>query len=96
MAESVLIIIETIDVMDREQFSTYQQQARHQLASREGVVVARGGEVFEGDPRSGPVLIQRWPSEKAFRDWQESDEYRPLLEIRQKAAKLRLTIVPEV
>lgn len=89
-------MVETIDVKDGKLFATYQTQARQQILDRGGVVVARGGETFEGAPLNGPVLIQRWPSERAFREWQESEEYRPLLAIRRKVAEVRLTIVQEV
>lgn len=96
MAQSVLVIVEMIRVKDQEQLTAYQGQARQQLLERGGKLLARGGETFEGAPLTGPVLIQRWPSEQAFRDWQESEAYRPLLALRKEAAEIRLTIVAEV
>lgn len=96
MAGGVLVVIETVAVRDRDQFLAYQAQAREQLLERGGVVVARGGVTFEGASLTGPVLIQRWPSEQAFRDWQASEEYRPLLALRRNAADLRMTFVSEV
>jgi hypothetical protein len=48
--------------------------------------------LFEGEP-VGRLLIQRWPSETAFREWQASEEYRPLRERRMRAADLRIAIV---
>lgn len=96
MSGSVLVVIETLRVSDREQFTAYQQQARQQVIDRGATLVARGAEAVEGPAPSGPLLIQRWQSAQAFRDWQESEEYRPLLELRRGAAEVRLTIVPEV
>lgn len=96
MAEGVLVVIETIRVLDPELLAGYQAQAREQLMARGGKLLARGGVAFEGPPLTGPVLIQRWPTEQAFRDWQESEEYRPLMALRKKAVELRLTIVSEV
>jgi ferredoxin len=32
-------------------------------------VVARGGSPVEGEPDFAPLVIQRWPSEAAFRDY---------------------------
>ena len=96
MADSILVVVETIEISDKERFATYQGQARQQLLERGGSLLARGGTLFEGAPLSGPVLIQRWPSEDAFREWQDSEEYRPLRDIRNEVANLRITIVPEV
>lgn len=95
MPGEVYVIAEILAVRDEEGLNAYQQGARVQLPARGGLVVARGSKHFEG-PQSGAVMIQKWPSEEAFRAWQDSEEYRPLKEARLKAFDLRLVIVPAI
>ncbi|KWK42829.1 hypothetical protein WT81_32415 [Burkholderia stagnalis] len=90
----VLVVIEVRAVSDPEKLKAYQIGAREQIGPRGGVVIARGGSTIEGDPLSGPLMVQRWPSEASFRGWQESEEYRPLREMRQSAADVRIVVVP--
>lgn len=95
MAEGeVFVIVEIKEVIDPAGLQAYQEEARKQLRERGGLVLGRGGVAYEGDDLRGAVLIQRWPSEAVFREWQASEAYRPLLERRRKAVKLRLLIVP--
>ena len=93
MDADVLVVVEIEAVLDPAAFQAYQGEARVQMAERGGTVVARGGQCVEGEP-GGPFLIQRWPSAAAFSDWQESEAYRPLLERRRQAARLRMNVVP--
>ena len=95
MDNEVLVVIEIEEISDPAEMQAYQQLARAQIAERGGSVVARGGECIEG-AAGGPFLVQRWPSETAFRDWQASDAYRPLLARRNAAARLRIAVVPMV
>lgn len=95
--EEILVIVEVQDVFDQDTFDAYRAQAREQLLARGGKLLARGGTLFEGAPSLGSsVLVQRWPSESAFRAWQKSDDYAPLLALRKPTANLRITIVPMV
>lgn len=93
----VFVVIEMGEVRDPSALAAYQQAARAQLAKRPGaIVVARGGETFEGDPPFGKVMIQQWPSEAAFREWQESEAYAPFRAMRLDAVSMRIAIVPAV
>ena len=93
----ILVIVEIQEILDEGVLKAYQVQARQQLLERGGKVLGRGGELFEGaPPLTGSVLIQRWASAAAFREWQSSEAYKPLRELRKKAAKLRLILVPAV
>ena len=88
----ILVVVEILEVKDPEKLAQYQAQARVQSAARGAAVVGRGSDTYFGDP-FGTLLVQRWPSEAAFRDWQESDAYRQLLPLRTEAARVRLAIV---
>ena len=95
--EAILVIVEVQNIFDEATFEAYRAQARTQLLERGGELLGRGGALFEGAPPvAQAVLVQRWPSEEAFRTWQASDAYAPLLKLRNKAAQLRITIVPAV
>lgn len=92
----VIVVVEVQEIIDPEAYENYRSQAQQQFGRYGGTILGRGGFCFEGDPVHGPVLLQRWPSEQAFRQWQSSEEYKPLLELRRRAVKLRLIIVPIV
>ena len=92
----VLVVVEMTSVLDAEKLKAYQAQARAQLFERGGVVVGRGTSPVEGDPAFGTLLIQRWPSERAFRDWQESEAYRPLKALRHQCVEMRIAVVAAV
>ncbi|MDX3910316.1 MAG: DUF1330 domain-containing protein [Sphingobium sp.] len=90
----VFVVVEPQVVFDPEGLARYQAAAREQATRRGAQVIARGGALYEGDPDLLLHLIQRWPSARAFQEWQESEEYRPLLEERKKYMKVRISIVP--
>jgi uncharacterized protein (DUF1330 family) len=92
----VLVIVEVVRIRDAQAFDEYRAQARAQGAARGVAVLARGGSTFEGDPPYADIMVQRWPSEQAFLNWQDSEEYKPLRAIRQKAADIRIAIAPIV
>lgn len=92
----VLVVVEVAAISDPEQFKAYQAGAREQIGRWGGRVVARGSQAVEGSPPLAAVMVQHWPSADAFAAWQDSDEYRPLREIRQRCAQLRIATVPLV
>ena len=92
----VLVVAEIQKVHDAEAMRLYQEAARAQFGRYGGSIVARGGEAVEGDPPFGALLVQRWPSAQAFRDWQASEEYRPLMERRKACVDMRISILPIV
>lgn len=93
-SQPVLVIIEVDTVHDAQAFTQYQAAAREQILARGARVIARGGSTIEGEPPLGSLVIQQWPSEAAFREWQSSAEYAPYKRLRQQAAKMRMCIVP--
>jgi uncharacterized protein (DUF1330 family) len=90
----VLVVVEVRSISDPEKFKQYQAGAREQIGRRGGRVLARGSTPFEGEPSFGAIMVQQWPSAEAFAQWQESEEYRPLREIRRSCADLRIATVP--
>lgn len=95
--QEVIVIVEVQEVFDPAGLDAYRSQAREQMLARGGELIARGGSLFEGSPPLAQgMLLQRWPSEQAFRDWQTSDAYAPLLKLRNEAVRLRMSIVPMI
>jgi uncharacterized protein (DUF1330 family) len=90
---AVLIVVEMTAVRDADQLKAYQTAARAQIAERGGIVVARGTSPVEGSPPPGTLLIQKWPSEQAFRDWQDSEAYKPLKALRLQCVDMRIAVV---
>jgi uncharacterized protein (DUF1330 family) len=95
-SREVLVVAELQRIHDAEGLGIYQEGARAQIARFGGVVLGRGGTSFEGTPPFERVLVQKWPSAEAFERWQNSDDYRPLRERRQRCADMRIAIVPLV
>ncbi|MGJ7546263.1 DUF1330 domain-containing protein [Variovorax sp. LT1R16] len=93
---AVMVVVEVRSISDPEHFKAYQAGAREQITRWGGRVAARGSAPVAGEHSFAPLMIQEWPSAKAFLAWQESEEYRPLREIRRACADLRMAMVPMV
>ena len=91
---AVFVVIEVVSIKDPEGLKTYVQRAIQLIGPLGGELVAQGGIPIDGEQRFAPLVIQRWPSEAAFRAWLDSDAYQPLNEIRLASATMRVAIVP--
>jgi uncharacterized protein (DUF1330 family) len=89
----VLVVAETRAVHDEERMEVYRQGATVQLAKWGGKILGIGTIAGEGEPFA-LLMVQEWPSEERYREWQESEEYRPLLQIRKAVADIRYAFVP--
>ena len=91
---AVMVVIEVLSVSDPMGMKQYQERASKLIGPLGGVMLGVGGKPVEGEAGFGPLAIQRWPSEDAWRAWVESEEYKPLLKIREASATLRVALVP--
>jgi uncharacterized protein (DUF1330 family) len=91
---AVLVVIEITSVKDSVGLEIYAQGASELIGPLGGKVVAQGGAPIDGEPGFAPLVIQRWPSEAAFRAWLDSDTYQPLNKIWLASATMRVAIVP--
>lgn len=91
---AVFVVVEVVSIKDAEGLKTYIQRASQLIGPLGGELVAQGGIPIDREPSFGPLAIQRWPSEAAFRAWLDSDAYQPLNEIRLASATMRVAIVP--
>jgi uncharacterized protein (DUF1330 family) len=91
---AVLIVVEIVSIQDAEGLKAYAERASALIGAAGGEVLGKGGHPFDSEAGFAPLVIERWPSEEAFRAWMESDAYRPLREIRRASATMRAAIVP--
>ena len=70
---AVIVAIEVVSVHDPAGLKTYVQRASELIGPLGGKLVAQGGTPIDGEPSFAPLVIQRWPSEAAFRAWLASD-----------------------
>ncbi len=70
---AVFVVIEVASVKDPAGLKTYVQRASELIGPLGGELVAQGGIPIDGEPGFAHLVIQRWPSEAAFRAWLGSD-----------------------
>lgn len=88
-------LIGEIDVHDQETYAKYTAQTPAAIAKHGGRFLVRGGtcDPREGDAPQGRVVVVEFPSMDAARTFYESEEYQPLIPIRQSASSGRLFFV---
>lgn len=91
---AVITLVELQEILDEDAIRQYQVAGREQISKFGGEIIARGGRSYLGEPPFKSVTLIRWPSEQVFLDWQESEEFRPLRELRDRGARLRIAILP--
>ena len=84
-------------VTDKEEYRTYEKGFFSILKKHGGNLITYDddAETFEGDsPRNGRMIILKFPSEQAAKDWYKDPEYQALSEYRRAGTKLKfLTMV---
>ena len=88
-------VIAEIEVTDPAVYEEYRKQVAAVNSKYGGRFLARGGraEVLEGGGSAKRMVIIEFPSYEQARKWYRSAEYGPLIQLRQKASKGRLTLV---
>jgi len=91
-------VIADVEVTEPVAFGEYLKAGPAVLAAHGGTYLARGGavEVLEGAWAPTRLTILRFDSTAQARTWIESSDYRPLRNIRQKAAKSKIVVVEGV
>ena len=91
---SAYVVVE-VEVLDPEQYETYQQLAPPSIAQYGGRYVARGGEVatLEGDWSPKRLVILEFPSVEQAKAWWHSAEYAEAKALRQATARTQMIVV---
>jgi uncharacterized protein (DUF1330 family) len=87
-------VIGDIEVTDRAAFQEYRHRLGATLEQYGGRFVIRGGRVnsMEGDWQPHRLLMLEFPSFEQAERWYNSPEYKPLIAIRENAARTQLII----
>jgi uncharacterized protein (DUF1330 family) len=91
-------VIAHVRVEDPELYEDYRAQVVATIEAHGGRFLARGGkaELLEGTADPARVVVLEFPSYERARAWYDSDEYRPLIELRQNASTGDLILVDGV
>lgn len=92
------LMISTIEVTDPQSFASYLQKSK-QLASRYGAeLLFRGTQTdsLNGDSPSGPmIVIARFPDIDSIKAWNNSQEYKDLIPLRDAGSHQVMTAYTE-
>jgi uncharacterized protein (DUF1330 family) len=88
-------LISQIEVHDPQGYEEYRKLVGASLAKYGGKFVARGGkvDVLEGNWRPKRVVICEFESLTRAREWYDSPEYKPAMDIRQKTSDAKIIVV---
>lgn len=89
-------MIANIDVHDPETFAKYAAQVPATIEKYGGRYLIRGGEresLEQGGLPQPRIVVLEFPSLKQARTWYTSDEYKPLIALRQSAATGTATLI---
>jgi uncharacterized protein (DUF1330 family) len=88
-------LILDIDVHDPVAYEAYKRDVPRVVAKHGGEYLARGGpaEVIEGSWVPRRVVLFRFPSRQAIREFTQDPEYQPLKAIRLKASTANIVAV---
>ncbi len=91
---SAYVIVE-VNVTDPQLYQEYAKGVPTTIAAHGGKYLVRGGmmESKEGDWTPKRVVVLEFPSMDQARKWYHSPDYKPLLEMRLKAANSKLILV---
>lgn len=81
---SAVYLVAVHNVTDADQLKEYAAAAGGTLTGAEVLVADEAARTVEGDPRSRVVII-RFPSEEAAREWYDSEAYQKALPLRLNA-----------
>jgi uncharacterized protein (DUF1330 family) len=92
------VIAAVTDAWDQDKLREYRERNTDVVAAHGGRFVARGGphEVLEGEWNPQRLVIIEFPDMAAARAWHDSDDYAPLIELRQSASATDIVLVEGV
>lgn len=89
------VIYNQFEVMDQDAWEEYGSRIRTQIADHGGRVIAAEPEpkVLEGEWSGTRSVIAEFPDMDTLERWYNSDDYRPLLDMRLRATRGNLIAV---
>lgn len=91
-------LVAQIEITDPDLFKKYSAQVTDVVARHGGRYLVRGGarETLEGSPPERRTVIIAFDDREAALRWYNSEDYAPLLALRQKASRGDLILVDGV
>lgn len=88
-------VIAQVEVTDPETFARYSAQVPATIQQYGGRHLVRGGAIqaMEGDWAPPRLVVLEFPSMDQLKKWYHSEEYKPLIALRQHSAKTHLSFV---
>ena len=88
-------VIAEIEITDPATFQEYGRQVPATIAKFGGRYLVRGGsiEAVEGGWNPRRLVVLEFPSMDQARKWYHSEEYKPLIALRQKGSRGKLVFV---
>ena len=87
-----------IDIQDPAGFEEYRSKVPATIERYGGKYLVRGGrlETLEGEWRPKRIVVLEFPSVEQAKRWYDSEEYRPLKELRRRTARGHIVLVDGV
>ena len=91
----VAYLLVDIEVTDPGPYEDYRRQVPPSVEKYGGKYLVRGGELetLEGDWIPKRLVVLEFPSLEKAKQWYDSEEYRPLKELRAKATNSKMVLV---
>ena len=92
---SAFLIFNVVAVRDAEKFATYREHVPATIEAHGGRYLVRGGdfEVLEGSWAPTRLMIVEFPNVEQAKRWYDSEEYRPLKDLRMSAGDVEAVLV---
>jgi uncharacterized protein (DUF1330 family) len=89
------VIAAVTDAWDQDKLREYRERNTAVVEAHGGRFIVRGGphEVLEGDWNPQRLVIIEFPDMAAARAWHDSDDYAPLIELRQSASTTDIVVI---
>src|SRR5579871_4760599 len=97
-AVAAFLIAEILEVRDENAYAGYRARVDATVTEAGGRYLARGGEidVLEGQWHPKRVVVVKFDSVRAARDWWKGERYRELRAMRQQATRTNMILIQGV
>jgi|RhiMetdeSRZDD1v2_1073273.scaffolds.fasta_scaffold83965_2 uncharacterized protein (DUF1330 family) len=87
-----------IDIQDPARFEEYRSKVPATIERYGGKYLVRGGrlETIEGEWKPKRIVVLEFPTLEQAKRWYDSEEYRPLKELRRRTARGHIVLVDGV
>jgi uncharacterized protein (DUF1330 family) len=92
---SAYLIVDISAIHDEQTYARYRQQVSPGLSAAGGEYLARGSEidVLEGDWRPSRIVVVRFGSMQAAKQWWASPQYAQIRQMRQASTRTNMILV---